>query len=580
MSSRFNRLFGKKKTTSAHSTTRDPARTLPQPVPESTDVQGQTSKSAKDKESDAVDSTVAAAMKKEDQDETTNVLPASTKPKVKENILKTNAGTSAPRSTTGAYNLLWKNKLDYHLAPVEYSSAATWIPNLISLRPLLETSARLVGQSNHARKHEMTFNPYAYITGVNFLVIIQILRAQLAASELVGLDASALSRFTKYNPLESIMIPGFLVPIFESIVSTRLEDAKYRWIVPTHGIDFSQNNTLAQFVTPTHNKLMMPNVFLMLSILSGFGSSSLAQAQARMDDGRQYTPVELDRTANTTTRLFNADIDFANTAANSLTAAHAPNLLHLNGLSTEFTFWNDNWTESLRHMKNSRYFVAKGVTLGNTNNMLVPSTVANFTANPGFTLAEDATGINSLDKYLYIAKENNPAWFQYLTQQINIVSRFFKDSKPMSQIAVTGGLDCALIAHLKTEERHAHAAGNHYVYADLRLGNTTAAQVSFYQKKFRNLTASFETSRADLERNEELNAMSLCINANPPVAGYTAAHIRSGRFFTDMTQGMEFMKMLTIGEIDTLVPGAMPVYEDFETDYVQEQFMKKPSDAN
>jgi hypothetical protein len=577
MSSRFGRLFGRKGTQSKFGQDEDSNKALPQVQIPTTTITSSSSK-GKEKETDKTDDTVDKEHEAEDKDKTTNVQTGTAPTKVTDGTIKTKAGTASGSTPAGVYSMLWKSKVDYQLAPIQYTNKAEWIPNFMAFKPLIEECARLVGQSNHAMKHNQTFNPYAFATGMFYLGYIQILRAQKAAGTLIGQDASALARFEKYNPTQGIMIPEPFIPFLEAIVATKLEDAKYKWITPTHGIDFRTTNTLAQLMTPSIEWLIRPNLLFMIMNLTTFGAVRRQDMAQHIDPSRVFTPVDLDRTAGQTTRLINEDLRYDGAWPGASTGAERMNVLQMCGASTAFQFWNDNFLTAHDQMTRSNYFVENGVTLGGNHLILT----ALGQTNPGPTFSEGFpanTTINSLDKYLFIAKENNPSWFKYITNNINYVARFFKGSKPMSKIATVGGIESAVICQLKLETNKGTAQAPSYVYADLKLGRAARTDVHFYNDAFDAMSASYRTTRADLDRNEELNALCIGINANPPIAGVNADHIRKGRFFTDINAGMQYSEMLSLGFMETSIEGSVPIYSELKDDFVNALFTKKPADV-
>lgn len=579
MSTRFGRLFGRKGTSSKFGAADEEAKKLPAVKEESVTV-ASTSKKEKEKATDAVADKVDTEHQKEKEEETTDVQTPQVKPKAQDGVLMTRGGTSSNATPSGVYSMLWKGKTDYRMSPIEYTSTAQWVPNLMSFKPIIEECARLVGQSDHCRKHNQTFNPYAFATGIYYLSFIQILRAQKAAGKLIGQDSSALARFEKYNPLASIMIPEPFIPFFEAIVATQLKDAKYRWITPTHGLDFTNRNTLEHHMTPSNVDVIRPNLLFMLMNLNTFGAYSRTDMPTHLDDARIFTPVKLDRTAGNTTRFLNGNRHFDDAWPNSSRGTEVENVIQMCGANTVFQFWNDNYLAAHDYMARSNYFVENGVTLqGRT---LTLTNVANARAIDGVNFDQAFPAgqtINSLDKYLFIAKENNPSWVKYLVANINYVARFFKASKPFSKIATTGGLECGVITTLKLETPQA-ANNNRYVYEDLRLGRANRSSAPFYGDRFGAMTASFRTTRADLEENEELNAICIGINANPPVSPHANDHtIRSGRFFTDIVQGMQFSEMLSLGFDEPEVQGTVPMYSDLKDDFVAALFDRKPAEV-
>jgi hypothetical protein len=532
----------------------------------------------KDKEGDKTDKDVEQEHDVEQIDETTDIKGKQTTRTAVDGVLKNKIGTDSAGKPTGVYSRLWKSVTDYKLSPVRYTTVAWYVPNAMPYRPLIESCCKLVGQSSHAMKHEKEFNPYAFATGMYYLESIQILRAQKAAGELVGQDLSALARFEKYNALESIMIPEPFIPLLESLAAVELEDVKYHWIVPQHRLTFTNATTFADVCTPNANGIdvFRPNIPFMLANLATFGATTRGNLAARIDAARVFTPIDLKPVNNANppviqpVRFLGGNRTYDGNMAN---ANDIRNVVQMCGADHPFQFWNDNYYEAHLGLRNSRFFVNNGIDIGLTNAVLHPES--------GNALNDGAKVFNNLDAYLFIAKSNNPSWFQYLSEQINIVARFFPNSRPMSKIAVTGGMEPTVLCHLKLEDSVNYGGADHYIYENAQLGRTNYNQLDFYQNRFRSLTAAFTTTRGDIERNEELNAFALGICANPPIATAIAAQdaFRGGRFFSDAHGGAEFMRAQRLGFTESTIPGDVPMYNGWHDDFVKPAFSKTPTNA-
>lgn len=576
MSSRFAKIFTRKGTRATYD--KDTSkRELPKPQEEAVTVET-TTKTTKDKKADETDAKIDEEHNVEETDKVTNVQTGSSKQRAVDGVLKNKIGTESSGQATGVYSRLWKRVTEYKLSPVRYTTVAWYVPNALPFAPVIDSCCRLIGQSNHANKHEREFNPYAFALGMYYLEVIQILRSQKAAGELVGQDLSALARFEKYNPFDGIMIPEPFIPLLESLAAVELEDTKYHWIVPDHRLTFTNATTLLDICTPTINDTIRPNIPFMIANLATFGGYTRAELTDRIDEARVFTPIEIRPLAAAAphgiqpTRFLGQDrtFDGAMAAGNDVR-----NVIQMCGASTPFRFWNENFYEAHLALRNSRFFVNRGIDIALTNVTHHPET--------GNVLLDDATKIfRSLDAYLFIAKENNPSWFQYISEQINIVSRFFPGSKPFSKIAVTGGMEPTLLCQLKLEDQQTYADGTrHYIYADTRLGRTNYNQLQFYANRFNSLTAAFTTTRGDIERNEELNAFSLGICANPPIVLDDNARnaLRGGRFFQDAHSGGDAMRAQRLGFTESTIQGEVPMYDGWHDDYVKPAFSKTPTNA-
>jgi hypothetical protein len=542
---------------------------------------GEIDSSSKKKEDQAVDDKIDDAAGKEEEAQTKDVK--ATKPRTRKfvdsNVLKDRE--AGPSNKVGhAYSRLWKNYTTYSFSPIRFGNNSYFVPNGRLLQVILEQAIPLVARTNWIQKQEVGFNPYAAATGYFYLYYIQILRAKKAASDLVGQESSALTRFEKYNPFESIPIPDILVPFYESIVATQLSDTKYSWIVPTWGLTGPNDADWPNYAGFQHMTVdlpdhLRPNVPFMIANLATFGAMTNQQAQTHIDEDRIFTPASFDDGAQQPIRY--QRLRFMNHTHDMTAAARndAVSMTTALGASFPFQFWNENWREARRDIANSKFYVRNGINLAITVTNPTAAAGTNYIAynNPGTTQPMvETVPMQKIDQYLFISKENNPVWFEYIREQMTIFAKHFPNGcKTLADIATTGGMESTIVCHQKFELPITNN-GTDYVYPSATCGrfNSTA---SYYPRLFSDITGSFATTRNDVSENERLQALAVCINANPAIAIGTSI-IRQGKFFSQNLT-TDTVVQQSIGDMAETTPGAVPLYTDIN-DYVRDVLVVKP----
>jgi hypothetical protein len=575
MSSRFNKFASRFGTKSAHSK-KDVERSLPHAQDDSPVIQETTKQRASaNQDSNATDDKIAKDQDIESQDDKIDAKPTSpSTSKVVDNV-KSVRTKPVSTPTKGPYNMLWSSVLDYKFLPRRFAGISEFIPNAIPLDQMLRIALPLVSRSNWIQKNEITFNPYAVALGYFYLYYLQILRARMAASELTGQEASALSRIQKYVSFETIPVPGFLIPFYESIVSTLLDDVKFKWIVPSWGLltnaDWPNYADFESTAADTAINYVRPNIPFMVANLVTFGCNDRTTIANHMTASRVFEPTSLKTATNAPKpdlRLMGVDVDVTDNALTNPIRA-----LGCCGASFPFQFWNDNYPEVVEEFQNSDFFVRNGPNLALTNSTGVTGGALYRNPNTGRNTVETLP-FQKIDQYLFIAKENNPSWFKYCVSQMEIFCRHFPtDVTTFEKLATTGGMESTILAQLKFEDPIT-AGGNDYVYADRSLGLAQQRNQTWYPNRFRHMSATFQSNRADTERPEQLQALALAINANPPVTSAATDHFRRGKFFEQSAAAVDQVEF--IGSMDLDQPGIVPMYNDFDVGYIRELFIPKP----
>jgi hypothetical protein len=308
---------------------------------------------------------------------------------------------------------------------------------------------------------------------------------------------------------ESIPIPQPFVAYFSTLVATQLEDRKYDWIVPTY-MDVSALTSFDNISSANGQIYTQPMIPHMLALLATFGMTDSTALSGRIND-MVYTPVDLSTTAPV--QLFNSALTFGN---GTVTDRH----LALAGCGTAypFRFHNTNYDTAASYIQDTNFYGTKGIRVGAT-------TTTGLTEDGDFS---------KLDKFLNLHKDKNPRWFDYLKEQMMIFSKHWKVQTNLSEIPTVGGLENTIICKLRTESEHRFttAPTQRHEYASTHLDYAHNSDIKWNQQKFRNMTATFRTTRAGTERAEELQALAFGTNSLPPIAGLNIEDYRTGPFFS------------------------------------------------
>jgi len=309
---------------------------------------------------------------------------------------------------------------------------------------------------------------------------------------------------------------------------------------------------------------MRPMIPLLLANLATFACETHTNLQLRKDRENVFKFVNLHPAAGPANaiRLFNQNFDM--TAATAVAAGDPINVIRMGGLSVPFQFNNDNSDYAYDYLRRTNFLGSRGINVAIKNGM---STQAG--------LAMDQTrNCSSIDSFLFLDKDKNGHWADYLFDQLAIAAKHFDGNANLSQLPVTGGMESTIICNLRTPT----AQANNYVYADERLGSTTTDHYDLGQAGFfKELSASFWTPRADIEREEELQAFAIGINATAPIHGSNL--LTSGHFFANAGTGATAAEATVIsrtGHPELTVRGQVEMYQGWESLFVRKCFRNKP----
>nr|QLC36760.1 capsid protein [Sarcosphaera coronaria partitivirus] len=571
-------FFGRKGTRSKYGQT--PDRNLP-PVKEESKTIEVDDSTTEQKKDESVDNAIDATTGRKDAEG--SGAPATSKGKtvVKGNIASSKQKTSTKTTHSNVFDVFWSTIKTHAMHAVTFTDRVEFVPNCIPLTILCNDYFELVGRSNWIEKHELAFNPYAAGVALHYLYYIQILRAREAAGALTGNETSVLTRFRKAFPEEKINIPGLFVPYFESIIATEPSDDKYPWIVPSYGTlehltpaNLPATGPFEHFHEGESLNYQRPMIPAMLAILCSFGATTRNDLNNHLEDG-VFTPVEFDLAhTGAATRIFGQNIDMHDTAANTpRPITPRARIFFTGGMSLRFQFYNSNVDTALTTFQRSNFFGREGIDISAIPGQNYPRTRTPITETGNFS---------TLENFLFLNKAKTAHWADYLFEQLTIASKHGIGNKNLSEIATTGGMESTIACTLKRYSSirftpPAGAPADYYVYENSYLGITNFNELTWYDDhRYQNLTASFKTSRADIDRNEELQAFTFGINATLPF--YGAERNASGSLFEHAaaapnTDAMTYSEQ---GSEATTAPGPVNMYAGWMNNIVRSQFINKP----
>lgn len=492
------------------------------------------------------------------------------KGKVKDNVAVGRSGTTNLTSVNEVFAKFWSGSKHYHMKPLTFSSASWFVPNALPLIVLCNIAIPLVARTKWILQEERTFLPYAVATALCYVYYIRILQAKEAAGELTGRESSALTRFRKMVKEEKVIIPGPFVPFFYNIVATQLEDRKYDWVIPHYGdlADFAvadpRNPSYPDsFSDVNYLRPIIPHMLAMLSSFGSYQTTGNGNITTRVDDELIFTPVDIDGTANRT--IFGRATDFttANTMAN-------PNRHFMScGTTVPFQFWNENYPDALNHLRRSKFFGTRSGANSSTGIDIAVTTGRTLPNNVGAITVKDC---HLIDNFLFLEKDKNAAWSSYIFDQLAVFAKHFKGNKNLSELPTTGGMETSIICQLRTPTAHT----NGYVYDSNNLGITGGDTQRWYMDRFDNMNGYFRSTRADITREEELQAITFAPNALPPIHNANRSLFRGGDYFDHINGANVATDLLEIGDPSNEVKGYVEMYQGWSSDVVRQLFIAKP----
>nr|QLC36765.1 capsid protein [Sarcosphaera coronaria partitivirus] len=419
-----------------------------------------------------------------------------------------------------SYRKFWHREIGYSLDPVYNSDYNEWTPNAEALFAAMRQSHHLVDQNRTITKNHPEYCDYSVACYYSIIFYMQILRARKAAGKLTGNDSSLLRRFDRSYPEESLPIAEPFYPILSSIVSTQMEDSKYDWTVPRIATE-NFRQTMAHFTNENGSCYLQPQVPYMLGILRHAFSNIHNTANHRytdsdangnpiyFDDEGRYIPIRIG-----TTQISPFGLNMTRGTAPAANF-HGMSVFSACGTSYPFYMGVDEIGFAYPRWQRSTFMTL------------------NFhgsTANNGITITTGTQPINDLEHFLMMPKTSDLAWFEELVNQAAVHARFWKKEFNMSDLPTTGGNETLILSRFKrTDPNNAQVAAN---YNSVRL-DVDETNFNWYPTHFERMTAAFACTRADIQRSEELQALSFATNATLPIATTNAGNVLVGETHGD-----------------------------------------------
>lgn len=533
----------------------------------------------KDKQDQAIETAQGKAKDDDRQATTTSRL---TKPadKVSNNEPQNQPATTTAATSATPYFPFWNIETDYTFEEEVYERPSFWTPNFLAIVSALQAASQYARENRHMIKNEPGFLDYAVYCYYAVLFYIQILRAQRDSGKIDGVDASFLRRFERrFNP-EQLPITNFLVPTFSNITALLLPDERHSWIVPQYGAYFTddngneanelftkQNGTAQTFRNIDYHLgscLLQPIVPYMLAVLrtattpnsqifTTLTAHQLYDAGAANDYSDTDYPFWTDKDQFIPLSVSTLQADGTN--GNIRTRRFSRATMTLNGVNQHDEFARilaspglnvpvEATPDSLEIA--SKYWNRTSFN-DDINVFAVNTTPTAAPANGNQIRHNEANGVDvtfrSLEEFLLMPKSSNLDWFDALVNNAAVHARFFQGVTNLSQIPTTSGQTPAITAKLVTTTGGRFGQRVNPDAALTTIDRTLA--VGWYNNVFKNVAASFFTSRAAPLRSEELQALAFATNASIPYTitvgaaqqriGAATPSYRSGSFFEEDT---------------------------------------------
>jgi hypothetical protein len=459
----------------------------------------------KKKDHQTTDDGIAADAGKDKSDTRAAITDVQQDKGVTQNQHKTATSSGGEkRAVASEYQSYWEQELDVRLEEEVIDETNYFVPNAIAMFMILRITGRFTATNTQMLKYFPTYCHYATLIYYSVLFYVQILRARRQSDSITGVERKFLKRFESTYKPESLPIAGQLFPFFSTIIATQIADGKYDWIVPQIANNDLFRPTLAEFVPTNGSCFLQPMVpymvgLLRLYIMKTFRTEANTTPDDFFDDDENAVPFIPDANNHT---IFGMDFHRGN-----VTDPDHILLPYALGVNEPTFIDQDTLTNATAKWCSSKFsqipFVARR-----------PPGAQNDRNDRKATDHAGATPINNLARFLCMTEEENMEWFDFCIEHATIQAKFSKKVYNLSNVPTVGGNETLILATFK---RKAQANGALTApFASPRL-DVTNANFSWYENKFEQMTASFETDRANYDREEELQALSFAPNATLPI---------------------------------------------------------------
>jgi len=387
----------------------------------------------------------------------------------------------------GAFIKVWTT-VDHVVIPAVIQPKKSWFyPNYIAGEMIQNAIDRCLDGNEELRWIAPNYFSLAVRIYYSVMFYIQILKAKEAVKAIGRSESTWFRSFKRTFPLESLPIVGPMVPYYANIVAVKPNDDKYDFIYP----DYIMNQGMTvDKGKPTVNPIyyIVPNVTILAEFLRQY--SRITTTELRYATPQTY----FDENGAMVPHTIGTDFRFAGIDFPAQLTAETSSIFNSVSMDKPIPETQQRCIDIHPYWKRSRAtdIPAVGVTYNHT------------------TIGDALRMTESFE------------WFEECIHMATIQCKFFSDSTNMSQIPSTGGSEMLVSAKITGRHEDYHAA------------------IAWYPENWRDLKAEFQTTRADTEPDQFLNASyALTLGSiswtsnNHPVGGRQVGH-RDGPYWTNL----------------------------------------------
>jgi len=393
--------------------------------------------------------------KKETETDKSDFKSQPSHPTVRKAPVSTSDDLISKYEPGGAFLKMWTTVDHISIPPVIQPMKSSFIPNFIMGSVIIRSLEDCLDGNEEIK----WICPFYFSLPVRLyysvVYYLQILKAKESAGKLSTTESTWFRAFKRTFPLETLPVVGPLVPYFSNIVSVLVNDDKYDYVYPT----FHANGGLSvDKGSPVVNDTyyIQPNVLMQADFLRQFCNLTAAQLAGQTNGIDDYFSDNLS--------------------------------LIPHRIGSNFTFAGINFPAQLT--------VATSSALSNVAiDTQLPETKDRCLNIHSYWQRSKAVDIpTSLNTETYekigdaLKMVGDFEWFESCVYMATIQCKFFSHSTNMSQIPSTGGSEVLCSAHITGQDKD-------YVDAN-----------NWYPRHWRNLKATFQTTRADTGPDQFLNA--------------------------------------------------------------------------
>lgn len=359
----------------------------------------------------------------------------------------------------GAFIKMWTSVDHISIPPVIKPMKSSFIPNYIMGSVIIRSLEDCL-DGNEEMKWICPFY-FSLPVRLYYSVIwyLQILKAKESVNKIGKTESTWFRALKRSFPLESLPVVGPMVPYLSNIVSVKPNDDKYDYIYP----DFRTNGGIqVDKGTPKVDQayFIQPNVLIEAEFLRQYCNLTAAQLVGQSPIGGVNQDDYFDDTQSLVPHRIGTDFTFA--GINYPMQLTVPTSMSLSNVAMD---------HSLPETKSRCIEIHPYWRRAKAANIPQAQTTNDYSMiGEAMRMTEDFE------------------WFETCVYMATVQCKFFTHSTNMSQIPSIGGSEVLVSAHI---------TGEHPDY----VGATT-----WYPRNWRNLKATFQTTRADTNPDQFLNA--------------------------------------------------------------------------